>query len=301
MKKIIRSIIWGIIGFLARIRVVDPVGIAKLKYLEMLHKWPDFKRPRDLNEKINWLKFNSDTSLWVRLADKYAVREYVAGKGLGDHLVKLYGKWDEAAGIDWDSLPSRFIMKTNNGSGDVVICKDKSLLDIPSVSKRLSGLLEKDYGALTGEPHYGLIKPCIIAEELLDISTQPCGSSSLVDYKVWCFDGKPYYIWACYDRTPASVKVNIYDLDWNVHPEYTVVTSHYRDGHGLVPKPGCLQEILRIASILSEGFPEVRIDLYEVDGKVYFGEMTFTSVGGFMNCYSQEFLNLLGDLTVLPE
>ena len=151
-----------------------------------------------------------------------------------------------------------------------------------------------------GEPHYNSIKPCIIAEELLDNTKQPIASSSLIDYKIWAFDGKPAYIWVCFNRTHHSVDVGVYDLDWNFHPEFSISTPHYRLTDIAVPRPKSLDQMLRAASILSKGFPELRVDLYEVDNKPYFGELTFTSAGGFNDFYSQDFLNILGDMTILP-
>lgn len=300
MKRVIRNIIWGFIGILARLRLIGPVGIARLKYLEMMHRWPDFKQPRDINEKINWLKFNGDTSRWTELSDKYAVREYVAGKGLADTLVPLLGRWDAPKDIDWASLPDRFVMKPNNGSGDVLLCKDKSALDTTEACKYLRGLMEKPFGILSAEPHYALIKPCILAEEMLDPSTQPCGSSSMVDYKIWCFDGEPAYTMCCSNRTDNSLELSVYDLDWNYLPEATRITHHYKRPAEPIPRPSCYDKMLDVARKLSQGFPEVRTDLYEVDGKVFFGEMTFTSAGGFMNYYTDGFLRTLGDKVTLP-
>lgn len=301
MKKFLRNIIWGLIGFLTRIRAISPIGIAKLKHLEMLHRWPDFRHPKDVNEKINWLKFNTDTSSWVSLSDKFAVRKFVELKGLGEHLVKLYGNWDDATKIDWNSLPKQFIIKPNNGSGDVLICNDKSSLDTALSTKYLATLLNKRYGLLSAEPHYAMIKPSLIAEELLNTSSQPCGSTSMVDYKIWCFSGTPAYVMCCSNRTKDTLELSVYDLDWNYHPEFVKITSHYIKPRQPIPRPVCFDEMLSIASILSEGFPESRVDLYEVDGKVYFGEITFTSAGGFMNYYTDEFLRILGDKVQLPE
>ena len=126
-------------------------------------------------------------------------------------------------------------------------------------------------------------------------------SKSLVDYKIWCFDGKPYSVWTCHDRTEGHAYVNIYDLNWNVHPEYSVFNDHYRDGGGVVPRPENLGRMLSAAAILSKGFPEVRVDLYEWKGKPYFGEMTFASLCGKMDFYTQDYLEELGRQCILPE
>ncbi len=295
-----RKFVLTIIEFLSTIHLLKPIQVARLKYFYKFHKWPNYENPQNLNEKINWIKFYGDTSQWADLTDKYKVRKYVEDKGLGHILVKLYGKWDSVEDIDWESLPNQFIMKMNNGSGDVIICKDKSHFDIDAAKMKIKSLFNIKYGVTTGEPHYFDIKPCIIAEELLDNKLQPIETSSLIDYKIWCFNGKPAFIWTCFNRTKQSTEVALFDLEWNYHKEYSVFTHHYKESHILVPKPECLEEMLRCATILSEGFPVLRCDLYAIGAKVYFGEMTFTSLGGFNDFYTEEFLKMTGDMVKLP-
>lgn len=281
------------------INKVSPKFLASLQYLYHFHKPLNWLQPKDLNEKINWLKFNSDTSLWTLCADKYRVREYVKQKGVEFTLVKLYGKWDKVKDIDWNSLPSSFVLKTNNGSGDILICRDKSAINVEEVINTYSRLLSVSFSETNGEPHYADMQPCVIAEELLDCKLQPIDTESLIDYKIWCFNGKPHHIWACYNRCESSVEVATYDLNWKRHDECSVFTSHYKRAKCDLPKPKSLELMLEIASKLSEGIPQVRIDLYEVDDKPYFGEMTFTSAGGFMNFYTPTFLRKMGDLVDL--
>ena len=250
--------------------------------------------PQDLNEKINWLKLYSDTSEWTRLSDKYRVREYIQEKGYGDLLVPLIGKWDKVEDIDWNSLPNQFVMKMNNGSGDALICKDKSQLDIEYWKKEFKKLFKTTFGVTMGEFHYTKIKPCIIAEELLDATNQPVKTTSIIDYKVWCFDGEVCYIWACLNRNKSSVEVNLYDTNWKTCTEHCVETHHYLISKTEVPRPTTLNQMIQAASSLSEGFPQVRIDFYEVNGKLYFGEMTFTSNAGYMDFYTRDFMLELG-------
>lgn len=297
MKKAILSIV----SYLANHGLLSTITIAKLRFLYECHRWPDFRNPKDYNEKINYIKFYTDTSKWVELSDKYAVRSYIERIGLGAHLVTLYGKWERVEDIDWDNLPNQFVLKGNGGSGDVVICRDKSKLDKVKTMEYFDKILKTPFGVTSAEPHYAKIKPCIIAEELLDTSTQPCNSSSLIDYKIYCFDGKPTYTWCCYNRHKYHANVGTYDMDWQYHPEYSVFTSHYLESSELVPKPKCFNDMMEIASKISKGFPTLRVDLYEVNGKVYFGEMTFAASAGFVNFHTQEFLDILGNLIVLPK
>ena len=289
LKKQIWKIIFFILGY------VSPKTLAGIHFRRSFGRWIDWNNPKDINEKIHWLKFNSDTSQWTILADKYRVREFITANGLGDMLVSLYGKWDHAEDIDWDSLPNQFVMKTNHGSGDALICRDKQTLDRIYWTSYFSKLLTKQFGRIMGEPHYNKISPCIIAEELLDNTKQQVDSTSLVDYKIWTFDGKPSYIWACHNRTKDFCEVGVYDTEWNFHPEFSRSTSHYRLVSNPIPRPQSLDKMLHAASILSKGFPELRADFYEVNGKPYFGEMTFTSASGLNSFYTQDFLNILGD------
>lgn len=290
-----KTIILFAVRILFKIGLLTPIRVARLKFFYKLHRWPDFEHPKDINEKINWLKFYGDTSKWSLLADKYAVRGYLESIGYGDLLVGLYGKWDNVDDIDWDSLPDRFVMKINSGCGDVVICRDKSKLDKVKVMKHFNQAMSEGWGDLSGEPHYSLIKSCVIAEELLDASTQPCSSGSMVDYKIWCFAGVPKYIACCYNREGFRLDHAIFDTDWHYHPEWAEYTAHCRKPEQLLPRPVCLDRMLEIAGNLTKEFPAVRLDMYEVNGKVYFGEFTFTSNGGYMDNYSKEFLTLLGD------
>lgn len=296
-----KAIILFFVGLLAKMRILTPMRVAKLKFWYKMHRWPDFKHPKDVNEKINWMKFYGDTSLWPTLADKYAVREYVSQRVGGALLIPLIGKWDSVDDIDWEALPQQFVMKCNNGSGDVVVCKDKRELDVKQVSIYFDKMMHQTYGVLTGEVHYAKIRPCIIAEEMLDASTQPNGSVSLVDYKIWSFDGIPAYI-VCYSNRHDKYfcEIGVYDKNWCEHREFLRYSEHYKPEHQPMPRPACLCEMLDMASVLSKGFPQVRVDLYEVDGKVYFGELTFTSSGGYMSHFTQEFLDMMGRLTVLP-
>ncbi len=296
-----KTFILFFVQVLVMLKILTPIRVARLKFLYKLQRWPDFEHPKDLNEKINWLKFYGDTSQWPILADKYAVREYVKNCGLEDCLVPLIGKWDSVEYIDWEALPNQFVMKCNNGSGDVVVCEDKNMVDKEATLQHFRKYLKSPYGILTGEEHYKSIKPCIIAEELLEKSTQPNNSQSLVDYKIWSFNGKPEFI-ICYSnrRNKYYCEIGVYDANWDAHPEFLCYSSHYIPEHKLIPKPTCLDDMLHIASLLSKGHPQMRVDLYVVNEQIYFGELTLTSSGGYMSHFTQVFLNELGELTILP-
>ncbi len=259
----------------------------------------DWKNPKDLNEKIQWLMCFSDTSEWTRLADKYRVREYIQEKGLENLLPKLYGKWDRAEDIVYEQLPDKFVLKCNHDCGSVHIIDKTIGFNKEEINKDLNKHVKERFGYASCEPHYTKIKPCIIAEEFLEEKNNSF-SRTLVDYKVWCFDGKPYRICTYHNRVHKHVYISCYDLNWQAHPEYLIFSDHFRDGQNMVPRPKCFKEMLEAASTLSKGFPELRVDFYEVDGKLYFGELTFSCSAGKMDNFTEEFLIDMGKQIKLP-
>lgn len=294
----IKSIIKSIASCVGR---RNPELIVRIRYRLRFHKRLNLDNPRTLNEKIQYLSLRTDTTEWSRLTDKYTARDYVRECGLADTLNTLYGVWDHASDIDLNSLPDSFILKTTGGSGDSIIVKDKNQMDAESVFRYLDRMVNTVYGLSEGNPHYSRIVPRIIAEQLLvndEVSARY--SSSLIDYKIWCFNGKAAYIWTCTDRTSHGTKVMTYDTDWTAHPEYSVFYSHYSRGD-VIPKPENLDRMLVIAEKLAAPFPVVRVDLYNIAGRIYFGEMTFTSLGGLMDFYTPEFLEKTGDMIRLPQ
>lgn len=247
----------------------------------------DWKRPRDLNEWINYLAFETDTSEWSYLADKYKVREFVASKGLPNSLIPLYGVWDKVEDVDFDSLPESFVIKTNHACGDCIIVRNKAEEDLDGIKSRLRSSLALRFGVDTAEPHYLKIKPLIIAEKLLPPPTN-------IDYKVWCFYGVPFCIMTIFNRNieERTYSLSVFDLDWKKHNEW--LTPHYQN-NSVIPRPDKLEEMLDCARKLSKGFPQVRIDFYNTSEGVFFGEMTFTSAGGRMTYFTKEQLVVMGD------
>lgn len=295
-NKTMSAICWPLIKLCEWMGRNTPETLVKIRFYSKFKRWPRLKNPQDLNEKILWQKLYSDTSKWTELADKYKVRQYIESLGLGKYLVKLYGKWDKAKDIDFSQLPNSAIFKVNNGDGKGtnLIVRDIPKANHVKLRKTFAKWLNrKNIGDLSAEPHYKHMAPCIIAEEVLKL---PEGAHSLTDYKIWCINGKPIYIWTCSDRDEdgGGADVMTYDLDWNAHPEFSVFTSEYRQGK-ILPKPNNLEEMLSVATQLSKGFPILRVDMYNIEGQIYFGELTFTSQGGMMDFYTQEFLSILGE------
>lgn len=271
-----------------------PKTLVQLRYLARFKKPLHLSNPKTLNEKILYLSLRTDTTLWTTCADKYAVREYVKSCGLEDTLVKLYGVWDKVEDVDFSLLPDEYIIKTTHGSGDVTIVKDNSTFNKDSIIPYYTQELSKRYGAIEGGIHYMRIVPRLIIEELLHNDVESLKySSSIIDYKIWCFNGKAHYIWVCCNRTKEGTDVMTYDREWNAHPEFSHFTNHYRRGM-IISKPKNIDKMLTYAEILASPFPCVRVDLYNINGKIYFGELTFTSLGGLMDFYTDEFQLLAG-------
>ena len=268
-----------------------PELLIKKLYYNYYNRKINLSNPRDIDEKVNYLKLYSDTTLWSRCADKFEVRKYVEEKGLGFTLNDIYGIYDNPREIDFNNLPKSFVIKTTNGGGGntVLIVKDKNALNFNNTIKLLEQWLRRPMGSLYGETHYDKIRPRLIIEKYLEI---PKGQASLVDYKFNCFNGKTYSVFLCSDRLfNAKVCYSVYDLDWKLYPNK--MKKEYSTDKTF-PRPSSLDLMIKYSNILSEGIPYVRVDWYEIEGKPIFGEMTFTPAGGFQQFYSDEYLLELG-------
>ena len=262
----------------------------KRLYYKVLHKKLNLRNPKDFNEKIQYLMLNEYGKKEAELSDKYLVRNYVKDRGLEKNLIKLYKKYDDVEQINLEELPDKFVIKANNGCGNVFICRGKKEFNLEECKKRLKRALKINFAKENFEYHYKYIKPCIVCEEYLDdkVNVAP------VDYKFVCFDGKPNCILVCSDRA-NKLKLDYYDLNWN-YLEYS--KKEYRNEEQM-ERPSNLEEMIKVAEILSKGHKFVRVDLYDVNNKVYFGEMTFTPAAGTIYYNTQESLDYFGSLLKL--
>ena len=275
-----------------------PQLLMRAIYFKNFHRKIDLKNPVLFHDKIIWMSLNTDTSRWSVLADKYSVRDYVK-KIVGDSvLTKLYGVYDSPDDINFVELPNQFVLKTNNGCTSNIIVKDKTSLDIENAKYKLRYWMKLPYGELSGQPHYSRISPKkIIAEEFLIQPESP--ENSLIDYKFNCFNGVPVSCAAFSDRKEGTHSVNrmLYDMDWNAHPEWYDESKEFERKE--LPCPVNFEKMKEIASRLSQGFPYVRVDLYSINERVVFGELTF--IPGADAFYSTEYQKVLGDMIKLPE
>lgn len=265
------------------VRLVGQKMSYKLQYFYKRCRWPNFKNPQDFSERIIAMIVAKDFKKYAYYADKVKVREYIKSKGLEYILLKHYKIWDDPKKIQIDNLPEKFILKTNNGCGNHLICKDKSKFDLEFAKSSLAKTLHIKYKYNT---HYNFIRPLVFAEELIDTGTD----SWPTDYKFTCINGKVDHIFGAVERE-VKTKYFTLDLDWNILP-YT--KNEYLPKQ-YPPKPHKLKEMIEIAKVLCKDFEFVRVDLYEHGDNIYFGELTFSPWGGIMDSYTDESLKIIGE------
>lgn len=268
-----------------------PYYVAK-KYKKMFGEELDLEHPKKYSEKIQWLKLYDDNSLRTELTDKAAVRDWIEEKIGSEYLIPLIGIYDSVDEIDFDKLPEEYAIKLNHGSGwNIVVDKDHPA-DVPKIKRQIRKWMKLNYAFWNVfEIHYMPIKPRIVIEKYIVDS-----KGELNDYKFLCFDGEVKYFWIDFDRN-TNHKRNVYDLDWNLQPWSQ---RDYGNYEGTVEKPENFDKMVEIADKLCKGFRHVRVDLYNVDGKVYFGEMTFTNGSGYEGIYPREYEYQIGKLIKLP-
>lgn len=248
----------------------------------------DLDSPKRFNEKIQWLKLYDSTPLKAKLADKLAVREFVSKTIGNQYLIPLLGGVKRFDDLNFGQLPNQFVLKTNHASSTNIIVKDKSKFNALEAKLKFSRWLSTNYAFKMGlELHYGMISPMIVCEKYM--------GDNLSDYKFFCFGGNPEFIWVDVDRYQGH-KRNVYDIDWKELP-FTIDKFERVD----IERPQNLELMIELARKLSANFAFVRVDFYEIDGKVYFGEMTFTSSSGRDPFNPDEYDFIYGEKIVLPK
>lgn len=267
----------------------------KRMYKARLGKNLNLDSPQTFNEKLQWLKLYDRKQEYTMMVDKYKVREYIAAQLGEELLIPLLGVWNDPDEIDFDKLPNQFVLKCNHNSGlGMCICKDKSKLDIEHVKAELRKGLLQDYYLTGREWPYKDVPRKIIAEKYMNDSNTP----DLLDYKFMCFNGQVRCSFVCSDRFGKDgLKVTFFDRDWNVLP----FERHYPKCKDKIEKPSTYEKMVEYAERLSKGNPFVRVDFYEIDKKIYFGELTFFPGSG-MEEFSPESADAeLGSWIKLPE
>ena len=251
--------------------------------------------PGRFTEKLQWYKLYYRNPLMTQCADKYGVREYIKQKGLSDILIPIYGVYDSAEDIDFNKLPESFVLKTTNGSHTNILCEDKSKLDIDSTRETLNTWLNKRSSKLGREWAYYDIKPRIICEKFLEKDE----NNDLIDYKFYCFNGKSPYIKLVTNRFHTQgQKQGIFNGKFEQLPYYKNGVLRITED---IKVPRNYDKMISIVQKLSEDFPHVRVDLYNINGNIYFGELTFYDTSGYETFDPDEFDAILGKEFMIPE
>lgn len=264
-----------------------------LMYRASFKKKMNWKDPKTFNEKLQWLKLYGRKPEHSIMADKYRVRKYIAEVIGNEYLIPLLGVWKRPDDIDFDAMPEKFVLKCNHNSGlGMCICKDKSKLDTARVKQDLTRGLRQNYYLHGREWCYKNIERRVIAEQFMQDS-----SGELKDYKFLCFNGRVKCSFICSDRfSNKGLHVTFFDRDWNMMP----FERHYPAQKEGFEKPENYELMLELAEKLAESHEFVRIDFYEVDGQVYFGEMTFYPGSGFEEFTPEKWDDILGSWIKLP-
>lgn len=287
------------IGWLGRRELLNWLPdepFVKLMYWKHFGKRLDLENPQGYNEKLQWLKLYDHNPLYPKLVDKIEAKSYVAERIGEKYIIPTLGIWDHFEDIDFSSLPNSFVLKCTHDSGGLVICTDKGKFNIEEARKKINKSLSRNYYYQGREWPYKSLKPRIIAEEYIEYPDK----RPLDDYKMMCFDGVFDNVMVCEGRnTPRGVRFYHFDRDWNFLPY--VFYPDIDDSLFEKLRPQNYEEMIEIAGKLCTGFPQIRVDLYNIEGKIYFGELTFFQSGGFDNDYTEEAKQILGAKIKLPD
>lgn len=251
--------------------------------------------PRTFNEKIQWLKLYDRKPEYTQMVDKYAVKEYVANIIGEEYIIPTLGVWDNVEDIDFDKLPNQFVLKCTHDSGGIVICSDKTKLNLKAAKAKLMRGLKKNFYAQSREWPYKNVKPRIIAEEyIVDES-----GYELKDYKWFCFDGEPKALFIATDRgvEGEETKFDFFDSEFNHLP----FTNGHPNATREIRKPAGFEKMKQLAAQLSKGHPHLRVDFYDINGEIYFGELTFYHWSGMQPFKPEEWDYTLGSWIKLPK
>lgn len=265
-----------------------------IRYRLKMGYWMDFDHPITYTEKLQWLKLYNRRPEYTMMVDKYEVKRYVSEVIGSQYVIPTYAAYENSSQIDWDCLPEKFVLKTSNGGGgnNVFICQDKSSIDKAKVMRMMNQSLNYDIYRNFGEWPYKNVKPRIIAEELLKTR-----EGDIRDYKFYCFLGEPKLVLVASNRF-STHNFDYFDIDF----KHLDITSRCGDhSPSSIEKPENYELMVSLVRQLAKDIPHVRIDMYNCDGKIYFGEMTFYDSSGYDDLQSDEWNRRLGDWIKLPQ
>ncbi|WP_051910457.1 ATP-grasp fold amidoligase family protein [Carnobacterium pleistocenium] len=269
--------------------------IIKIHYYLRMGTKLNLENPKTLNEKLQWLKLYDRKPEYSKMADKYSVREFIKNTIGDEYLIPLLGVWENFEDIEFNSLPNKFVLKANHNSGGIIICRDKGELDVLKSAKLFNSWLSRNYYQSSREWQYKNIKPLIIAEKYMDDGNK----KGLTDYKFFCFNGEPNFVYLSSGlENHSTAYMSFYDLDGSKLP---FKRSDYSE-FPVDPKlPQNFSKMIELASILSKATksPFMRVDFYEIEGSIFFSELTFRPNAGMIPFEPKEYDEKLGELVKL--
>ena len=274
------------------LRFLPDRAFIQLYYFARFRRFCDFDDPKTFNEKLQWLKLNDRNPLYITLVDKCEVKAWVAERIGSEHVVPTLGVWDSFDEIDFEALPERFVLKCTHDSEGVVVVSDRAQFGLEAAKAKIEAALKCNFYYIGREWPYLNVKPRIIAEEYME----DLRHGELRDYKFFCFDGEPKVMFVASGRGAGQTKFDYFDTHFNRFD----IKQHYPNSEGEIERPETFGRMMDAARTLSRGIPHVRIDFYEVDGKMYFGECTFYHVSGFRPFEPDEWDEVFGSWLFLP-
>lgn len=275
-------------------RYFSDENYVKWKYYLNFHKRLHLDNPQTYNEKLQWLKLYDQHDEYTQMVDKYEAKKNVASIIGEEYIIPTYGLYDSFEEIDFASLPQQFVLKCTHNSGGVFVCKDKAVFDIDGARKQVNKWLKKNPYWKNREYPYKNVKPRIIIEQYMEDES----GYELKDYKFFCFNGIAKYIFVASDRGKDNeeTKFDFYDIEWNLLP----FTNGHPNSNKMMKKPENYDKMVEISERLSQGIPHVRVDLYNINGHIYFGELTFFHWSGLVPFVPEKWDYIFGDSLVLP-
>lgn len=252
----------------------------------------NLKDPKSFNEKLQWLKLNDRHDEYTMMVDKIEAKTYVSSIIGEKYIIPTIAFWDKVEDINWESLPNQFVIKATSDSGGVVVCKNKSELNIEEAKNKLKTLGQRDYTVVSKEYPYKNVKHRYLAEEYMEDES----GYELKDYKFFCFDGEPKFLFVATGRQQNDTRFDFFDIDFNHLP----VLNGHANADKCPQKPRNYEEMLEVSRKLSKGIPHVRVDLYNISGRIYFGELTFFHWSGTTPYEPREWDYKFGEYLNLP-
>ena len=265
------------------------------KYYTVFHRFPNLEKPQTYNEKLQWLKLHDKHPEYTQMVDKAEAKKYVASIIGEEYIIPTFGVYSHFDEIDFDKLPNQFVIKCTHDSGGVIVCKDKKTLDIQAARKKIEYGLGKSAYWGTREYPYKNVPPRIIVEAYMEDES----GYELKDYKIFCFDGKPEFLFVATDRgiKGEETKFDFFDLEWNHLP----FTNGHPNSTKPIKKPENFEKMMELSAQLSQNIPQVRVDLYNINGKIYFGELTFFHWSGMTPFVPEDWDYKFGEMICLPQ